>query len=58
MDVVHSMANLYRCSPFEVLRSDVEDFILTMNYLVEKGADDNGRSKTKVTGRDPFWDLL
>lgn len=58
MDAVHSIATLYRCSPFDILQTDVEHFILSMNYLMEKGAGDNGRTETKVKGHDPFWKLL
>lgn len=56
MDTVHSVATLYRVSPFEILNSDIEDFILILNYLIEKG---EGTNKVKTTaGRDPMWDLL
>lgn len=57
MECVHSVANLYRCSPFEVLRSDTEDFILTVNYLIERGAEQS-QKKNKKVAHDPFWDLL
>lgn len=55
MECVHSVCNLYRCSPFEVLKSDSEHFIMCLNYLIERGSETTPK---KVMEHDPFWDML
>ena len=55
MDTVHNISVLYRMSPFEILDSDVEDFLLLINYLIDKG---NGGKQMRKVGHDPMWDML
>lgn len=59
MDCMDTMCRVWHCSPFEVLASDVEDFINALNYLILKSDRDEERKLRKMgyvpsQGSDPL----
>lgn len=58
MDAVHQIAITYRMPIFDVLNEDVDTFILLLNYLIQKGQEDDSPVKTEAGQADVIWDYI
>jgi len=61
-ETVVLFAEKWNLSPFDVLQKDIDDFILIVNYFIEKGGDSSSNGEQpKATyqqkRKDDFWDM-
>lgn len=59
MDAVSQIAITYRMPILDLLNEDIDTFILLLNYLMEKGQQDQDDPvKTEAGKADVIWDYI